>query len=111
MESVVFTLQIRALFLPEACTRFLHSCRKGYLDILRHDLVPPAHTPILLRITHHRLNPLNAPLTLMKPARDLLRQPLNNPLLFLAHILISKPRQYMLLMQLVQLRRLLRDLT
>lgn len=107
---VVHTFQIRALLLPKLCTSLLHPTSEGYLDIPRHHLLPTTRPAALLpRLAHHHLNPLNRLLAIVEPARDILRQTLDRPLLLDPGILISEPRQQVLLVQFVELRRLERN--
>lgn len=107
---VLHTLQISTLLFPKPRTRLLHPRCKRDLDILRHHLVALAHTARLLsRLPDHHLDLLHRLLALVEPVRDLLRQPLNGALLLLPGLLITKPGEQMLLVQLVQPGGLLRD--
>lgn len=86
------TLQIGALLLPKPSTSLLHPGSQGYLDVLRHGLVPCTHSALLLGLAHHRFDPLNRLLTLMEPASYILREPLNHTLILPPYILVAKAR-------------------
>lgn len=103
------TLQIGTLLLPEARARLLHPGRKRYLDVLGHDLLRPRHGAGVLGLADHGLDALDAPVAVVEPARDVLRQLLDIPLLGLLGALVVEAGQHMLLVQPLELLRLLGD--
>lgn len=105
----VLTLQISTLFLPKPRTRILHPRRQRDLNIFRHGLVSIRNAALLLRLAHHRLDPLNRLLAVVERTCDLLREPLNHRLFLPARILVPEPRQQVLLVQFVEVGRFLRN--
>jgi uncharacterized protein (DUF302 family) len=65
---------------------------------------------LLLGLAHHHINPLNSILTGMKAARNILRQTLNHTLILPPEIFIAESGQQVFLVQLIQLRGLLRNI-
>lgn len=86
------TLQIGALLLPEPSTSLLYPGSQGYLDILRHGLVPGTHSALLLGLAHHRFNPLDRRLTLMESASYILRESFDHSLVLLPYFLVAESR-------------------
>ena len=107
---MLLTLQVSALLLPEPSTGFLDPSRKGNLDILRHRFLAASHAARVLRVAHHHLDPLDSLLAIVKAARNLLRQALDDALVLPPYILVAESRKQVLLVQLIELRGLLRDI-
>lgn len=103
------TLEICALFLAEPSARLLHPCRKIDLDIPRHGLVGTAYLAARLGLAHQLLDALYAAAALVKPPRDFLCQPLDLAFLGPLRLIVVEARQYMLLVQPVQLLALFRN--
>ncbi len=103
---LVLTFEVTALFLPESRTNFLYPAGERDLNVTRHCLIPLAHTSLVLSVSHHHLDPLDSFLAIVKATGDLLGRSLDCDLFLHLHILVIEPRQNVLLMQLLQLSRL-----
>lgn len=103
------TLQICALLLSEVGAGLLDSRGKVDLYVLGHDLVGAAHLAIMFTLAHHLLDTLDDAVAFVEPLGDGLRKLLYLPFLILLGLLIVEPRQYVLLVQPLQLLALARD--
>jgi hypothetical protein len=104
------TLQICSLLLAEHSAHIADPRCQGNLEILCHDLLASIDVALLLCLAHHHLYALDSLLTLLKAPCDALSKLLDFALLLLLDVLIVESRQHVLLVQLVELPRLLRYL-
>lgn len=109
-ESEIRTPKISALLLTKACARLLDTRCKRNLYVLRHRLLAVTHGTLLLRVSHHRFDPLYRPLTIVEVAGNILGQTFNNALVLATDVLVPEAREQVLLMQLVELCGLLRNI-
>jgi hypothetical protein len=98
------------LLLAEHGADLSHSRSQGYLEVRRHNLLALVDGPLLLGLAHHGLNPLDSTLAFLEAPRNFLRQLFDFALLPLLDRFVVEPREHVLLVQLVELPRLLRYL-
>lgn len=104
------TLQIGGLFLAEVGADIADPRRERDLQVLCHDLFALIDAALLLGLAYHFVYSLYRLLTFLEAPGDGLCQLLDFALLLLLDMLIVESREYVLLVQLVELPRLLRHL-
>lgn len=107
--SVARTLEICSLFLAKHCADLADPCCQGDFEVAGHDLLALVDVALLLGFAHHCLYPLDGLLALLEMAGNALCQLLNLALLALLDVLVVEAREDVLLVQLVELARLLGD--
>jgi hypothetical protein len=103
------TLQISSLFLAKHGAHFANARGKRDLEVLGHDLFALVDAALLLGLADHCVYALNGLLAFLEEAGDGLGDLLNLALLALLDILVIEARKHVLLVQLVELPRLLCD--
>lgn len=98
------------MFFAKHRAHFADAGGKRDFEILGHDLLALVDVALLLGLADHHLYALDGLLTLLEEAGDGLGDLLNLALLALLDVLVVKARQHMLLVQLVELARLLGNL-
>ena len=103
------TLEVGALLLPEAGARLLHAAGEAALYILRHGFFCSAHLAGALAVAHHMLHALDAPVAVVEGPRYALGELLYLAFLGLLGLFVIEARQYVFLVQALQLLAVARN--